>query len=335
MSLPLLPVALLAASAPAAGHSDTQAAPTTYILVADTAALIADDDTASPAGNAATGDAQTPASTAALPQVDPATPEPSSPPVEDGNEDLIVQAREQVAGDPLEGLNSDTYQVVSKVDEAVIEPVAMAYRDGLPHQIRDALSNFFSNLREPIVALNYLLQFKPGKAAETVARFAINSTLGVAGLIDVAEAGPFNLPYRRNGFANTLGYYGVGQGPFLVVPLVGATTLRDMLGSGIDQLVMPTAVGRPFTYPAYGPIAFTVNSLDYRIENDDNIASYSNSADPYAAMRDAYLARRQAEIDALHGRGPLADARPARPANGAVPGGAPAQTTENQPIPPG
>lgn len=302
MSLPLLPVALLAASAPAAGAPNS--AP--YVLVADTTALTSDDVTSPPAVDPALAMVQAVAPAAPEPQSATSPTDPAVPPAEGDTGDLVVQAREQVAGDPLEDLNSDTYQVVSKVDEAVIEPVAMAYRDGLPRQIRDALSNFFSNLREPVVALNYLLQFKPGKAAETVARFAINSTLGVAGLIDVAEERPFNLPYRRNGFANTLGYHGVGQGPFLVIPLVGATTLRDLVGSGIDQLVMPTAVGRPFTYPAYGPIAFTVNSLDYRIENDDNIARYSESADPYTAMRDAYLARRQAEIDALHGRGPLA-----------------------------
>lgn len=336
MSLPLLPVALLAASAPVAAPAQvrTEVSSAPFVLVADTTALTADDQTAPPAGDATIGIAQIEAAAGSPPQVGALPTDTAAPPLEGDTGDLVVQAREQVPGDPLEDLNSDTYQLVSKVDEAVIEPVAMAYRDGLPRQIRDALSNFFSNLREPVVALNYLLQFKPGKAAETVARFAINSTLGVAGLIDVAEEQPFNLPYRRNGFANTLGYHGVGQGPFLVIPLVGATTLRDLLGSGIDQLVMPTAVGRPFTYPAYGPIAFTVNSLDYRIENDDNIARYSESADPYSAMRDAYLARRQAEIDALHGRGPLARAVPTPSSDSAALPTSSGPTTASPPVEP-
>lgn len=292
MSLPVLPVAMLAFGAPVdAMPMPADAAEASSVLVIDLEQLN---------GDATMAQTSTPLASEPAPPATDTSAETSADEV--AQDDLVVQARQQVPGDPLESINAETFQVVSKVDEAVIEPVAMAYRDGLPRQVRSALSNFFSNLREPVVVLNYLLQLKPGKAIETVARFAINSTIGVAGLIDVAEERPFNLPYRRNGFANTLGYYGVGQGPFLVVPLVGGTTLRDMIGNGIDQLVMPLAVGRPFTHPAYGPIAFTVSSLDYRIEFDNDIASYRESSDPYSAMRDGYLARRHAEIEALHGR---------------------------------
>ena len=300
MTMPILP-ALMAFGVPAdpppvepaVFQQSVQTAPAPFVIVADVSQLNADATISVPGAPT-----QSAIGASVSEPVDPAVP----PDAGATGDDLIVQARQQVPGDPLESINAQTYQVVSKVDEAVIEPVSMAYRDGLPRRVREALSNFFSNLREPVVALNYLLQLKPGKAVETVARFALNSTVGLAGLIDVAEARPFNLPYRRNGFANTMGYYGVGQGPFLVVPLVGATTLRDMIGSGLDQLVMPLAVGRPFTHPAYGPIAYTVNSLDYRIEFDSDIASYRESADPYGAMRNAYLSRRQAEIDALRGR---------------------------------
>src|SRR3546814_1283739 len=75
--------------------------------------------------------------------------------------------------------------------------------------------------------LNFLLQFKIGKAAETLGRFAVNTTFGVGGLFDVAKTMPFNLPYRRNGFANTLGFYGVEPGPYFYLPLIGSTTLRS------------------------------------------------------------------------------------------------------------
>ena len=305
MSLPILPVLMAFGApidAPDASPAVSSVQPASlpdgapFVLVADMSQLTSDTVVT---GSGA--QSQPDLMTGPVEQTD-AAPSGEGPDSDPANEDLVVQARQQVPGDPLENINAETYQVVAKVDQAVIEPVAMAYRDGLPRQVRSALSNFFSNLREPVVALNYLLQLKPGKAIETVARFAINSTVGIAGLIDVAETRAFNLPYRRNGFANTLGYYGVGQGPFLVVPLVGATTLRDMIGSGLDQLVMPLAVGRPFTHPAYGPAAYTVNSLDYRIEFDSDIASYRESPDPYSAMRDAYLNRRQAEIDALRGR---------------------------------
>src|SRR3546814_9806039 len=81
--------------------------------------------------------------------------------------------------------------------------------------------------------------FKIGKALETVGRFAINSTIGAAGVFDVAKKAPINLPYRSNGFANTLGFYGVEPGPYFFLPLVGPTPLRDMVGDGIDLLVLP------------------------------------------------------------------------------------------------
>lgn len=152
-----------------------------------------------------------------------------------------------------------------------------------------------------------MLQLKPGKALETVGRFAINTTVGVAGLFDVAKKEPFNLPYRRNGFANTLGYYGVGPGPFLVLPLVGATTLRDLLGSGIDQSILPFAVGKPFNTPYYAIPAYTVNSLEFRIEFDERIGQINDSDDPYYALRESYLCNREADIAALKNQPPPRD----------------------------
>src|SRR3546814_2446438 len=93
------------------------------------------------------------------------------------------------------------------------------------------LGNALRNISEPVNFLNFLLQFKIGKAAETLGRFVVNTTFGVGGLVDVAKTKPFNLPYRRNGFANTLGFYGVEPGPYFYLPLVGPTTLRDMARS--------------------------------------------------------------------------------------------------------
>src|SRR3546814_6026547 len=87
--------------------------------------------------------------------------------------------------------------------------------------VRDGLGNALRNISEPVNFLNFLLQFKIGKAAETLGRFVVNTTFGVGGLVDVAKTKPFNLPYRRNGFANTLGFYGVEPGPYFYLPLVG------------------------------------------------------------------------------------------------------------------
>ena len=148
-----------------------------------------------------------------------------------------------------------------------------------------------------------MLQLKPGKAAETFGRFAINTTLGWAGLIDVAKRKPFNLPYRRNGFANTLGYYGVKPGPYFYLPLIGSTTLRDFIGNRLDLFILPMALGSKFTGPKFVIPAAVIGELDHRIEFDDELSKIRATGDPYVAARTYYLRKRQAEIDALQGRG--------------------------------
>lgn len=135
-----------------------------------------------------------------------------------------------------------------------------------------------------------------------LARFAINSTAGVAGLVDVAKRRKIGLPLRRNGFANTLGYYGIKPGPFLFVPLIGPTTIRDLVGLLIDRAFLPTVVGKPFNQPAYALGATLVGSIDYRAEYDEQLRKIRAESNPYAAARRNYLQRRQEEIDALHNR---------------------------------
>ena len=220
----------------------------------------------------------------------------------DGQPVILVTGEGDIPGDPIAEFNAESFEVMQEVDQALVEPIAHAYRDDLPPPIRKGLTNFFRNLREPVVFLNFLLQLKPGKAAETLGRFAINSTVGVGGLVDVAKKEPFNLPFRRNGLANTLGYYGVGPGPFLYLPLFGATTVRDMLGGLADNAVLPTVVGKPFGRPEFGVPSYVVLSLDSRIEFDDELQRIRNSDEPYSSMREAYLSRRKCEIDALRGR---------------------------------
>jgi phospholipid-binding lipoprotein MlaA len=218
--------------------------------------------------------------------------------------DIVITGRKETAGDPLQAVNAESFAVTQKVDDAVIGPAARTYKENVPRTIRKGIHNFLYNLREPIVFLNFMLQLKPGKAAETVGRFAINSTIGAAGLIDIAKRKPFRLPRRSNGFANTLGYYGVANGPFLFLPIVGPTTVRDLLGGAIDRLVLPVGVGSPFTSLTYSVPAGVLGALDHRSEFDRTLKDlHDNSPDPYAATRAFYLNRRQAEIDGLHGRG--------------------------------
>ncbi len=231
------------------------------------------------------------------------TPAPSLDDIsQSADQGIVVSGERSPAQDPMQAVNQASYDAVQAVDGAVIAPVAMQYKKAIPRPVRTGLRNFLVNLTEPVVAINFLLQLKPGKAAETLGRFAINSTIGVAGVMDVAKKKPFNLPYRRNGFAYTFGYYGIGNGPYMFLPLVGPTTLRDAVGLGLDRFLMPFAVGGPLLHPAYVYGGFVVRSLDDRVENDELFKRIDEESNPYASYREFYLKTRQAEIDALKGK---------------------------------
>lgn len=230
---------------------------------------------------------------------------PAAPPVqaEDEVQDIVVTGdRAPPKGDPLEEINAQSFEAVQAVDKNVVGPMAKAYNKGLPRPARKGLRNFFSNLQEPVVFAAYLLQLKPGKAAETAGRFAINSTLGFVGLFDVAKRKPFHLPYRPNGLANTLGFYGVGPGPYMYLPVIGPTTLRDLVGYGVDGIVTPFVLGKPFNQPTYVIPANILRQLGERAAFDERITDIRAQEDPYGTYRDLYLKQRKAEIEALHGR---------------------------------
>ena len=242
----------------------------------------------------------------------PAAPMNSSVPAENaevpnriaGQGEIVVVARPRSApGDPLEAVNAKSFAVTQAVDEAVVGPVALAYAHAVPDPIRSGLRNFLSNLHEPDVFLNFVVQLKPGKAMETLGRFGINSTIGGAGLFDVAKRHPFNLPRRPNGFADSFGYYGVKPGPFLFLPLIGPTTPRDLVGLILDRLVLPVSVGTPFNRLTYTVPAGVLSALDHRAEFDEQLHKLrEGGADPYVARRQFYLRDRQDEIDELRGR---------------------------------
>lgn len=226
------------------------------------------------------------------------TPGEKTPPPNE----IVVTGRAPSPIDPVEHLNVVSYEAVQAVDKAVIGPVARAYKAALPKPVRDGVHNVLDNLDEPIVFVNFMLQLKPGKAIETLGRFVINSTLGVGGLFDVAKRKPFNLPRRSNGLADTLGYYGIGTGPYLFLPVIGATTLRDVIARPFDLMVLPAIAPRPFADPKVALAKGTLSALDEREQNDDKIARLHAAPDPYAAQREEYLARRKAEIDVLKGK---------------------------------
>lgn len=206
--------------------------------------------------------------------------------------------------DPIKAVNRVSFAVTQKVDDIITAPAARAYKHVVPKPIRKGIRNFLNNLREPVVFANYLLQLKPGKAAETIGRFAINSTIGVAGFVDVAGKCPFDLPWRPNGFGDTLGVYGVKPGPFVFLPLIGPTTVRDLVGGVVDRLASPYALGGPFRSRAYLAGTNTYRILDRRAEEEDELAAVRASADPYVARRDLYLKKREDRVESLKGGEP-------------------------------
>ncbi|WP_404710132.1 VacJ family lipoprotein [Sphingomonas sp. MMS24-J13] len=228
---------------------------------------------------------------------------PAPPPPAADDDIIVVEARPRSPADPFVAANAQSFAVTQQVDKAFVGPVSIAYKTKIPEPIRNGIRNFLNNTREPVIFLNFLLQFKPGKAAETFGRFAINTTVGAAGLFDMAKRRPFKLPRRPNGFADTMGYYGVKPGPFLFLPLIGPTTVRDAIGGGLDRLVLPFAFGAPFTDFAYGASTGTLSGLEYRSSFDDQLRTIrEESRDPYRTRRELYLRKRQAEIDDLRGR---------------------------------
>ena len=194
--------------------------------------------------------------------------------------------------DPIEGVNRKIFWFNDKVDEWVLEPTAKGWKFITPRRARSCVSNFFGNLRFPIVAINDLLQGKFVDSASDVGRFAVNTTVGVAGLFDPATG--FGLERHNEDFGQTLGVWGLPPGPYLVVPILGPSTPRDLLGFGVDYALSVT----PFFVDTY--ILIGVRALDVVNERalilDEVRTAKEAAVDYYSFVRDAYAQRREALI---------------------------------------
>lgn len=245
------------------------------------------------------GDPSSPVADAS-PVANEAGPPPEPVAADPGGAITVTARPAPPPGDPMQGLNVQSFELVQSIDKGVTGPVARGYKRALPSPVRSGLRNALRNLGEPVVVLNYMLQIKPGRSLRTLGRFAINSTIGIAGLIDVAKRRPFHLPHCSNGFAYTLGYYGVKPGAYMYLPLIGPTTVRDLAGRLGDLSLLPLTVGKPFNDPVFAIPTTTIRLIDERAEADDEMRELANGpADPYSTVRDRYLQKRQAEIDAL------------------------------------
>jgi len=200
--------------------------------------------------------------------------------------------------DPLEGFNRGVWAVNRGADKILVKPVTQVYRAIAPRPARDGVRNFFTNISEPWSLINNVLQGKFNRAARNLGRFAVNSTVGIGGLFDHASRMKINR--ADEDFGQTLAAWGANGGPYVMLPLLGPSTLRDGMGMGIAQLADPYRVClRECGLPNGVPIGVTAAQIiSIRAELIENGADnfLESSLDPYAAARSAYLQRRRAEI---------------------------------------
>lgn len=195
--------------------------------------------------------------------------------------------------DPWEPFNRSVTEFNDGVDRVLLKPTATLYREAVPPLVRTGVSNFFGNLSDAWSAVNSLLQFRLQDAEESVARFHINTVFGVFGIFDVAS--DLNIEKHREDFGQTLGRWGVAAGPYVVLPLLGPSTLRDAVALPVDW--------RGDLVREFDPTgARTSLSVLRIVDKRSNLLRVSNvleeaALDRYSFTRDAYLQRRRAEID--------------------------------------
>lgn len=195
--------------------------------------------------------------------------------------------------DPWEGFNRRMYYFNAKADEYVLLPVVAGYKAVTPDILEVGISNFFSNLGEISVFINSILQAKPAVAAETFGRFAVNTTVGIFGFFDVAT--PIGLDEQNEDFGQTLGVWGVDAGPYLVLPLLGPSSLRDATGSAIDMLAFQAIIGELGMEGDEEFLLSILSSIDTRASLPFRYYS-SGSAFEYERLKILYMKYREIQI---------------------------------------
>jgi phospholipid-binding lipoprotein MlaA len=206
-----------------------------------------------------------------------------------------TQQTERVAKiDPFESINRAVFTFNENADEYVIKPAAEAYQFVLPEFVRTGVTNFFSNIGDIFVAVNNLLQGKPGNAANDIGRFLVNSTIGILGLFDVAtDAG---LEKNKEDFGQTLGVWGVPSGPYVVLPLFGPSSVRDTAGLAVDLKTDFILNSNQLNHDQ--KVGSTVLRVVNQRANLLNASQLLEDAafDKYSFLRDSYLQRRHNQV---------------------------------------
>jgi len=220
---------------------------------------------------------------------------PSSTPEDDFTED--EDEDEIKIYDPIENINRKIFIFNDGAYFYVLKPIAKGYRAAVPEQGRVAVSNFFSNLLAPVRIVNSALQLKGEDATNEVFRLIINSTIGLAGLFDVAK-NDFKIKIKKEDFGQTLGHYQVGNGPYIVIPIIGPTTLRDGFGLLVDGAFLDPL---NHIYDDESERYILARAVDIEttlsLDKDTYEAIKKDSLDPYLFLRNAYLQFRAGAVE--------------------------------------
>lgn len=209
---------------------------------------------------------------------------------------LLLQACSTVqhadARDPWESMNRSVYNFNEAVDNAAIKPAAKAYKAVLPRPVRTGIHNFLGNLSDVWTLANTALQLKGQATAETFMRITVNTFFGLGGVLDVASE--MRLEKRKEDFGQTLGYWGVKPGPYVVLPILGPSTLRDTLATPVD---MQGDAVQQFNDQAAKNVLSATRVMDVRSGFLDSLDVIKAAAlDPYSFVRDAYLQKRENDV---------------------------------------
>jgi phospholipid-binding lipoprotein MlaA len=248
-----------------------------------------------------------------VPIPDPTEPSPPSPEImaqtrDEGatsgrNRAEEEEARDEEAAkiaDPLEPFNRAMYHFNDKLYFWALKPVSQGYSKIIPEKARVSVKNFFSNLGFPVRFISCLLQADFSGAAAEFGRFAVNTIWGVGGLLDPSSSQQMNIPRRDADFGQTLGFYGLGQGLYIVWPVLGPSSARDSVGIVGDFFLYPVSYIRPW-YDWLAVRAYQeVNETSLRIGDYESLKEMA--IDPYVALRDAYSQYRQKKVEAVRGK---------------------------------
>lgn len=204
--------------------------------------------------------------------------------------------------DPWQPLNRRIFTFNDALDRYILEPTAKGYKVVMPDLVEGWVTNFLANLWFPVVFTNCVLQAKPEEATQSLARFMINTTVGIGGFGDPATK--LDVPAPHEDFGQTLGYWGLGSGPFVMLPLFGPSSIRDTAGRVADSATRVWPYFVPWYVSSSTGVVEVVNTRARFLEEVKDLRE--SSVDYYASVRDAYLQRRQALVEDRVGAGAAA-----------------------------